>query len=454
LAAVDPVFTVPAVEGQSSEERGLLGIAIDPAWPLRPFVYFIHSRTGGATRIVRYLASDDVDLPNGEQLSLASPRILIDDIPDLYGNHNGGTLRFGPDGCLYASLGDDAVYCDAADSTTLRGAILRLRVDTLPIFGAQSTRRSAITPPDNPFVSSPDSNARLVYAFGFRNPFRFHIDPVTGTLYAADVGEGSYEEVDEVVRGGFHGWPWREGDSPVLRYDCPEPGGFGSFPYTHPIAVEPHGQPVGYAIISAGMYRPVFHGVSNWPPVYYSGRGDLFYGQYYQGYLRRLHFDGAAWGPAAPVPGQPNTTDWATGLLNSVDFQVGPDGSLWWMAQFDESYDPVSGSLHRIVHVGLPTAVGDAPVESRVLRATPNPSRTPVELTFATAVRGRARLALYDLAGRRVRSLFEGELPAGESRVRWDGAGDQGAAVGAGVYFARLEREGAPSITTRVLRLR
>ncbi len=452
IATTDPIFTVPGLNANSGE-RGLLGIAVDPAWPVYPFVYVFYNRLGGI-RIVRYLASEDVDNPNGQRITLSAQRVILDSLPDAAGNHNGGTLRFGRDGCLYASLGDDGVHCAARDSTSLRGQILRLRTDRLPIYGGPAVPKAILVPPDNPFATSPDSNARLVYAFGLRNPFRFHVDPDSGDLFVADVGENSFEELNQVRSGDFCGWPWREADAIRVRSDCPEPGGPGAMPYRAPILSLAHDEAVSYAIISAGVYRPVLGGNANWPPAYYPIRGDVFYGQYYEGYLRRLTWDGANWAPAAPVAGQPNATDWATGLFNSVDFNVGPDGSLWWMRQFDQFYSPSTGGIFRIRYVGSPTGVAGRAPAPRALAAAPNPARGPVELAFSLAEGQRVRLGLYDLTGRRVRALYEGTVSPGETRVRWDGTGERGEALGPGVYFARLEREHGPPATTRILRLR
>lgn len=452
IATTDPIFTVPAVLANGGE-RGLLGIAVDPDWPVYPFFYAFYNRVGGM-RIVRWLASEDVDDPNGQRITFSAQRILIDSIPDAAGNHNGGTLRFGPDRCLYASLGDDAAHCAAGDSTTLRGQILRLSVDRLPIYGGPAVSRALITPPDNPFVNSPDSNARLVFAFGLRNPFRFHIDPITGSLFVADVGDADFEELSEVSAGDFLGWPWREGNLSRFRQECQEPLAYGSKPYRAPIAVVDHENNVGYAIISAGPYRPVFGGSANWPPEYYPLRGDVFFSQYYEGWLRRLTWDGFNWVPAAPVAGQPNATDWATGLVNTSDYSVGPDGSLWWLSQFDEFFSANTGTLSRIRYVGSPTSVDGAATRAQALRVSPNPSRGPAGFAFALAADANIRLDLYDLAGRKVRTLHEGMTPAGETRLHWDGTDDQGQKVGTGVFFARLTRDGEPPQTARVLRLR
>jgi hypothetical protein len=453
IASTDPIFVVPDLVA-ADEERGLLGIAVDPAWPARPFVYLYYTRQGGAIRIVRYLANEDVDVPNGENITFSSQRLLIDDIPDVNPIHNAGCLRFGPDGCLYASLGDDNFPCLAADSSSLHGAILRLDVAGLPIFGGRQVRRAAITPFNNPFVTSPDSNARLVYAFGLRNPWRFHIDNVTGLVYSCDVGENTVEEIDEVSPGDFLGWPWREGDYIRDRPACPEPGGGGTMLYRHPIASFVHDQPIAYAVIAAGVYRPVLGGANNWPLSYYHIRGDVFYGQYYEGYLRRLVYDGSGWAPADSVPGQPNATDWATGLTTDVDFQVGPDGSLWWLAQFDSIYAPVTGSLHRIRFLGQPTAAPVVAPFVSALRANPNPFAGSTELDFEMPAAGGMRLAIFDPSGRRVRTLLRAWMPTGVARARWDGRDDDGRAAAAGVYFARLEREGAPPLVARLLRLR
>src|ERR1043165_7407837 len=114
LAATDPEFVVPSVN-TDGYERGLEGIAVDPGWPQRPYVYFHYTRLGGYFRIVRYTVTGDVADPLGGTLSFGAPLLLIDDITDSNPNHNAGCLRFGPDSCLYASLGEDENWCAAAD---------------------------------------------------------------------------------------------------------------------------------------------------------------------------------------------------------------------------------------------------------------------------------------------------------------------------------------------------
>jgi len=449
IAATDPVLVVPSLQ-TVGYERGLQGVAVDPAWPARPFVYLAYTRTGDRFRIVRYTASGDLTDPSGGNLALGSSLLLIDDILDETIYHQAGCLRFGPDGMLYASIGDDAFDCEAFDIGSLHGGILRLKVNALAPGGGPQVARSAITPPDNPFVTHPDPDARLLFAWGLRNPWRFQIDRLTGTIFGCDVGDDDFEEVNEIHAGDFMGWPYREANLIRVRSECPEPGGPGAVPYVAPIASYAHGLD-SYAVISAGMYRPAIGGTHNWPSDYYPDRGDVFYADYFAGELRRLTWNGSSWQPAAPVAGQPNDSSWAAGLVTGVDFQVGPDGSLWWLAQYNESFDPASGSLNRIRFTGV-TAVGEPAPRQGALRAAPNPFANRVELSFRLAAPEDVRLRVFDLGGRLVRTLFAGPAAAGETRVRWDGLDSRGRRQSAGVYFAHLERSGAtPATSVRLL---
>ena len=142
------------------------------------------------------------------------------------------------------------------------------------------------------------------------------------------------------------------------------------------------------------------------------------------------------------VPGQPNEADWATGLVSAVDFQIGRDGALWWLSQFDVDFTPGSGRLGRIAWKGGPAGVDD-PVPSRLaLSAHPNPFAGRTELSFRFERAGRVRLAVYDLAGRRLARLADGVRGAGVHRIVWDGALDGGGQAAPGLYVARLEAHG------------
>lgn len=347
LSPNNPILTVPSVNS-SGNERGLLGIAVDPAFPSRPYIYVYFSHAGTNTNYISmFTVTGDVGDPTSGNLTVspASQFNLITDIPDAASNHNGGTLRFGPDGLLYVSSGDDATPCSAQDSTDLRGCILRLKVSGMPLAGSGPPAKSLLVPPGNPYPG-PTDNARLNYCIGLRNPFRFSIDRATGDLFIADVGQNIWEEADWSQTGHENfGWPFREGPAVQTVGGCTEPGGSGNATYDSPMAYY-NRSTFTASIIAGGLYRGVNGSELTFPTSY---DGDFFYLDYYQGWLRRLKRSGSTWSIAPPEPGQPDVTNWATGLPSASDFLVGPDGALYYVSQFT-AFQPNSGSVHRIVH--------------------------------------------------------------------------------------------------------
>lgn len=233
---------------------------------------------------------------------------------------------------------------------------------------------------------------------------------------------------------------------------CPEPGGIGANDFKGPILALDR-DPSLTSIVSAGMYRPVLAGTANWPLEYYDGaHGSVFYGEYFGGWLRRLKKQGGVWQPAPMVPGQPNSTDWATGLPRPVDFAIDSDGSLLWLSQFNESGVGVTGSLHRIRYsppVSVPSPAGGI----ANIAASPNPFYASTHLTFTLETDSRVALDVFDVSGRRVRRLFDAPAAAGALRVEWDGRDESGSRVPPGAYLVRFARAGAQE-TLRLVRLR
>ncbi len=453
LVATTVIHTVDDVTS-AGYERGLQGIAIDPQWPARPFVYVFHNAPGNLLKLRRFTASGALSDPLSTAITLSSPLVLLGDIPDADPNHNSGCLRFGPDGMLYVSLGEDEVVCDAQDSTSMRGALLRLRVDQLAAGGGPQVPRASLDPGDNP-LSTADENARLVYAYGFRNPWMFGIDAQTGIPYLADVGEADEEELDEVLAGGNYGWPYREGLGTVLeRAGCPEPGGAGNAAngYLDPILAFTRDTQL-HSIFTAGVYRAVPGGAANWAADH---RCSIFWGDYFTGVMSRLVFDEGAgqWVTAPVAPGQPSASAWGTGFKAAVDFHIGPDGSLYWLQQFaSANFIGVNGSLRRVRWTGPTTDVPLAVTSALRLAASPNPASGAMRFAMTLPRAGHVSLAIYDLTGRRVATLVKGERAAGSHRVVWDGIASDGRAAAAGVYLARLV-QGSEVKSLRVLRLR
>jgi glucose/arabinose dehydrogenase len=191
------------IDYREENEGGLLGLAFSPDFERdgRVYVYY----TAGDPR--RSILSRFQVV--GDAIDMGRETVLLE-VPQPFGNHNGGQIAFGPDGYLHVALGDGGSAGDpegnGQDLSTLLGCILRLDV----------SGEGYAVPGDNPFVDT--SGARPeIYAYGLRNPWRFSFDRATGDLWAGDVGQNRWEEVDRVVAGGNYGWNVMEG------FECFEP---------------------------------------------------------------------------------------------------------------------------------------------------------------------------------------------------------------------------------------
>ena len=223
---------------ERNNEEGLLGIAFDPNYGDNGYVYLYYSASSPRRSVLsRFVVS-------GDDPNKADPdsEFIILEIPQPFGNHNGGQLAFGPDGYLYVGLGDGGSGGDPRGNGqnvgTLLGSILRLDVTDVP------PEVPYLVPADNPFVAAPGARGEI-WAYGLRNPWRFSFDLQTGILWAADVGQDSSEEINVVERGLNYGWNVMEGlrcfrprsgcdvgglEPPVFEYDhsqgCSVTGGY------------------------------------------------------------------------------------------------------------------------------------------------------------------------------------------------------------------------------------
>lgn len=426
-----PILTIPNVS--TAPERGLLGVAVDPDWPTRPYLYFHFTHTSGTIHIVQYTASGALADPSSTNLTLGSPFVLLDDIPDVFDNHNGGTLRFGPDGFLYVSLGDDSQSCQAQVRSQLLGKILRLDISQMPGAGTGPPPHADITPADNPYPG-PDPHERLLWAHGFRNPFRFTIDAATNDLFVGDVGLNTWEEIDVIPFAGHAGanYGWPEFEGPLQD---PEPGAANcsTGPFLNPIYVYPNPPgPSVAAVIGGPLYRPNPHSTRSFPRAY---EESLFLCEFYSGWIRRLVRGPSGWQLATPVPGQPTAENWASNLGNVSDLQLGADGALYMLAMFGAGN--VATGLHRIVNT-LPSDVGDLTGLGAAAQFLPNPTHPGRGGRFVVSIAATAGLDvhIYDPRGRLVRTLrAAAPTPGAASTCTWDGRNARGSIVAAGSYF-------------------
>ncbi len=315
----------------SQSERGLLGIALDPNFATNKFVYVYYTTGPGAlgytgspkNRVSRFTFVPGTGTGVDET-------IIVDNIPSDAGNHNGGDIHFGFDGKLYIAVGDGgSFHDDALTLDTLRGKILRINAD-------------GTSPPDNPHKD--DAGARRcgkpggekpgngpckeIYAYGFRNPFRFSLRQANSSYLIADVGEGTWEELDVLVADGNYGWNVVEGPCPLTNTNCdpsttPYPPQF-QYPnhfYKHTGLGE-----TGRTII-AGAFA---ENGSNYPAPY---AGAYFYGDFSANWVHVLTMN-----MANTVTGQLDF-----GALNTpVAFRNGPDGNIYVLSYGD-------GALYKYV---------------------------------------------------------------------------------------------------------
>ena len=435
IAATDPIITVPNVRSAGGEQ-GLLGIAVDPGWPARPYLYIHYDYAGSATiRLSRYTVAGDLGYTGNGSLTIdpLTRYDILTDIPDNASNHNGGTLRFGPDGMLYQSLGDDASSCQAQSLTVLAGKILRLSVSGLPAGGGGPPAKSLITPANNPYVANPNANAKLVGFWGLRNPFRFGIDRVSGSLVIGDVGEASREELDYVTATGRNlQWPIYEGGIPGPT-TC---AGVDSANFTGPIHTYDHTQ--GQAVNGGLIYRRPGSGPSRFPPAY---DGDILFCDFYRSWVRRLNKSGSLWSLEA-APGQPNATDWAANGSGISDWLEAPDGTVWYCRMVTGVTMTGPGELRRIRYTGVLSVPPDT---SRLEFRTPypTPSNGAVSFDYVLSADGPVTLSIYGMSGRLVRVVLDAEARgAGPHQETWDGRDRQGRYASAGVYVAVLTAGG------------
>jgi glucose/arabinose dehydrogenase len=338
------------------DDRGLLGLALDPDFDNNHYVYLAYVYEGGGnpddtgpkisrlTRVTANPANTDVALPGSEV-------IILNDIPAAASAHTAGTIRFAPDGTLFLANGDGGTASfantnslNAQNIDSLSGKILRINPDG-----------TAPAPPKvpNPFYDGTNSIRSKVYAYGLRNAFRYDFRPGVNDLYACDVGWNDWEEVDHVVPGANYGWPCFEGPDPQPDYQSTFPGTCGplqSSQVTFPEYTYDHS--VGSAAVGGSFYTGVAY-----PEAY---RDNFFFADYTGGFMRRLVLN--ANGTIA------QNLLFATDVGVPVSTEVGPDGLLYYG-------DFVTGNVKRILYNG-PTAVASA---------TPRFGYSPLGVSFSSA---------------------------------------------------------------------
>ena len=344
----DAAASAGSIDVCAASEMGLLGVAVDPmfAGTGRLFFYRTEDAGGCGSAAGRFNEIVSTTLVSG-QIGTLTP--LLSGMRTDGGNHDGSTLRIGPDGTLYASVGDTGIGDGgppgsstnpyAANLNALEGKILRLNLD-------------GSIPSDNPYVGQAGTRAEI-FAAGFRNPFRMAFDPLSGGLWVGDVGQSTIEEIDVVAAGGYYGWPLCEGTAPMAM-GCPDIGELGApvFEYDHAGRA---------ASITGGAFATSGAQV-----------GRYFFGDYVRGTIWALDLDVTrtmVMGTAAEI---------VTGADGPVDFAFGPDGALYYVALN-------SGEVRRVSHAGFSSTTTSTTTITTT--STESSSTTSTETSTTTTMR-------------------------------------------------------------------
>ncbi len=309
------------VDVRSNGEHGLLGIVFDPDFSNNQFVYIYYTTPlqNGTfhNRLARFTANGDVAAGSATTL------FDLDDLDASQLYHDGGGLHFGPDGKLYISVGENQHPENSQDLGNLEGKILRLNSD-------------GSIPNDNPFFNTNTGNNRAIWALGFRNPFTFAFQEGTGLMYINDVGQDSYEEVNEGGAGNNYGWPQQEGQN-----------GLGQNGITDPIYYYGH---FTANAITGGVFYP---GSGSFPSQYL---GKYFFADIGGGFIRTMDTS------------THDVEDFADNVGAPVDLDIGADGALYYLGRFHDGDDQDDSGFISIIRntEAQPPSIDSQPSDKQV----------------------------------------------------------------------------------------
>jgi glucose/arabinose dehydrogenase len=348
---------------KSGGEKGLLGLTFDPDYFTNGYFYVHYTNKSGHAQISRFKVSNS----NPNIADSSSEKKIFENIDHLARNHNGGDIHFGPDGYLYISFGDggeDAGHLAAQNPMKFLGKMIRIDVHHGNPYSI---------PADNPFVDSANYLPEI-WALGFRNPWRWSFDAVTGDLRIADVGEATWEEVDFQAAGDKggenYGWACYEG-----KHEFETAGCKAKSKYTFPIYNYQHVDTAGGACAIIGGY--VYRG-SNYPYLY----GKYLFGDYCNGIITALY----------DQSGNLKKKE----LANTDDFAITAFGENYKHEQYVTNY--VNGSIYRLTVTSEPVSdlLVEKHAENNFLTITPNPSDGNFVITCTSGKSQRVNIRIQN----------------------------------------------------------
>jgi glucose/arabinose dehydrogenase len=365
-------------------ERGLLGLAFHPNYATNGLFFVNYTNTAGNTVIARYGVSTNPDVAN-------TTGVILMTINQPYANHNGGCLRFGPDGYLYIGMGDGGSGGDpqgysqnldlantnvaANPSRIYLGKMLRIDVDTIAgllNYGFPAT---------NPYVN--EGGKQEIWARGLRNPWRFSFNRLNGDLWIGDVGQNAVEEVDKIAypfpnTGLNFGWRCYEGTTAYSTSGCP-----ALSTMTQPVAVYNH-TATGECSITGGYF---YTGT-----LYPNFQNKYFFADFCTAKIGYLNSSNTiTWGPNP------------TGYVNAF----GEDSSGELYIAVANQYSPTTPS---VIYKIIDTSLSISEFDKAGFSVFPNPAKDSFTIKSSTAIFAK-NLELYDVSGKLLLSQSLNESP-------------------------------------------
>ena len=361
-------------------ERGLLGLAFHPNYATNGFFFVNYTNSAGDTVIARYSVN-----PNNANQALTTGTVLMT-INQPFANHNGGTIKFGPDGYLYIGMGDGGSGGDpqghGQNKNSLLGKMLRIDVDSGTLY---------TSPSSNPYVGV--DGADEIWAIGLRNPWKFSFDSLNGDLWIADVGQNAVEEINKengTTAGLNYGWKCYEGNAPYENGGC-APMNTMTFPYAE------------YSSASGSPYCSITGGYVYRGSTYPAMQGKYFFADYCSNKIGKVELDGAlTFSPA--MPGGAYTS-----------FGVDINGEIY-VASAD------NGVIYKLVDTN-PLSVGDN--ELMKFKMHPNPAQ---DVLYVSNINFPATVTIYDMTGK---LLVDTKVQSNETAINTS-------VLGTGIYMVNV----------------
>ncbi len=391
-------------------ETGLLSMAFHPDFTNNGKVYISYVDEHLMSIISEMIVSNDPDIADQ-----GTERILLQ-MQQPQRNHNAGHVAFGPDGYLYISFGDgfsesarDGIehgdpHGHGQNLATWFSSVLRIDVDR------QDPDKAYAIPQDNPFAGNTEGWQEEIYAYGFRNPWRFSFDRETGDLWLADVGDKKAEEIDLLEPGKNYGWPLKEATHCFEDVPCDS---------TQWVNLEDpifqYHRDIGESITGGYVYRGTMMP---------DKQGVYFYGDFDFKNIWTLKYENGLASENELV---------ATASNGITSFGEDEDGELYVVA--------IGGTIWKLIDQAATNAASEdvLPDEYRLYPNYPNPFNPSTQFAFDVPVASVVSVEVVDVLGKVITTLANREFSAGRHQLIWNGMDAAGMPVASGTYFYTIE---------------